>query len=94
MSQAKSFSARIYASPEYREGYRTGCQAAHLQRPEESPYLLQDLRHLGWIDAFYDAWSARRVEINRAWVHREALEPKATNDAVAPSAARLTNPQR
>jgi len=52
MSQAKSFSARIYASPEYREGYRTGCQAAHLQRPKESPYLLQDLRHLGWIDAF------------------------------------------
>jgi len=93
MSQAKSFSARIYASPEYRAGYRAGCQAAHLQRPEASPYLLQDLRHLGWIDAIYDAWSARRVEINRAWDHREQLETRAVDDAVAPSAGRLTNPQ-
>jgi hypothetical protein len=93
MSQAKSFSARIYASPEYCEGYRAGSQAAHLQRPDESPYQIQDLRHLGWIDAFYDVWSARRVEINRAWEHRETFEAKAPVDSRAAPSVRLTNPQ-
>jgi hypothetical protein len=91
MSQAKSFSARIYATPGYREGYSAGCQAARLRRSDANPYLLQDLRHLGWMDAFYDAWSARRVEISRASKHREIFETKAINDTVEPSVGRITN---
>ena len=92
MSQAKSFSARIYATPAYLEGYSAGCKAAHLRRPDDNPYLPQDLRHRGWLDAFYDAWSARRVEISRASEHREIFETKVINDTVAPATGRITNP--
>jgi hypothetical protein len=91
MTRTKSFSARIYATPGYREGYSAGCKAAHLRRPDDNPYLLEDLRHLGWMDAFYDAWSARRVEISRASERREVFEPKAINNTVAPSTGRITN---
>jgi hypothetical protein len=51
----------------------------------------QDLRHLGWMDAFYDAWSARRVEISRASEQREIGETKALNETVSPPAGRITN---
>jgi hypothetical protein len=43
------------------------------------------------MDAFYDAWSARRVEISRASKHREIFETKAINDTVEPSVGRITN---
>jgi hypothetical protein len=92
MSQAKSFSERIYATPGYREGYSAGCKAAHLRRPDSNPYLPQDLHYLGWIDAFYDAWSVRRLEISRAAEHREDAESKTFGDPVAHSAGRTTNP--
>lgn len=91
MPRAKSFSARIYATPEYREGYVAGCKAVHLQRPVASPYLIQDLRHLGWIDAIFDAWSARRVEISRAADCREIFEARALTDAESPPAGQIPN---
>jgi hypothetical protein len=57
---------RIYATVEYREGYRAGAHAARMHRPETSPFLSYDPRHIGWADALYDAWSARRTELSRA----------------------------
>jgi len=66
MSRSETIPALIYATAEYREGYRSGLNAARRHRPETSPFLPQDPRHLGWADAVYDAWSARRMELSRA----------------------------
>ena len=70
MPRTQILPARIYSTPEYRKGYEAGGKAARTQRPRENPYLPQDLRHLGWADACYDNWSARRVEFDRASVCR------------------------
>jgi hypothetical protein len=85
MSRAQSLSSKIYASPTYREGYGAGSKAAHLRRADFNPYQPQDLRYLGWMDAFYDAWSARRVEISRASEHRDIFRRNSTAEAVVPS---------
>lgn len=58
---------RIYATPEYREGYAAGAQAARAGRREPNPYMPLDLRHLGWEDAGYDTWSARQFR-GGAWL--------------------------
>lgn len=91
MSKTQRLSARLYASPSYREGYGAGCAAARLLRANVNPYPPQDLRHLGWMDAFYDAWSARRVEISRASDHREIFRHRTVTDAVAPWAGSAGN---
>jgi hypothetical protein len=81
-------SVRIYATPAYCEGYGAGCKAAHLRRADINPYPLQDLRHLGWMDAFYDSWSARRVEISRAAEHRDIFHAGAIAESAVPIAER------
>jgi hypothetical protein len=86
MPPYQSSSTGVYASPAYRQGYAAGVKAAHLRRPDTNPYLLQDLRHLGWMDAFYDAWSARRVEISRASERRDVPRIDALAESMAPSA--------
>jgi hypothetical protein len=92
MPQNQPLSARLFASPSYRDGYGAGCKAAHLRHPDTNPYLPQDLRHLGWTDAFYDAWSARRVEISRAADQREIFPINTATDGVAPCQGRVRNP--
>jgi hypothetical protein len=91
MPKNQRLSARLYASPSYREGYGAGCAAARLLRANDNPYPPQDLQHLGWMDAFYDAWSARRVEISRASEHREMFPVGAAMDATEPWAGRIGN---
>jgi hypothetical protein len=83
MPRTQTLPARIYSTPEYRKGYEAGCKAARAQGPQENPYLPQDLRHLGWADACYDNWSARRVEFDRVSVSREEFHPKTIANAFA-----------
>ena len=85
MLLSQSFSNGVYASPAYREGYAAGVKAAHLLRPNSNPYPFQDLRHLGWTDAYYDAWSARRVEVNRASELRDISLAVSSTAPLAPS---------
>jgi len=77
MFRIRSLPARFYATPEYREGYGAGALAAESGEPPENPYLPYDLHHLGWGDACYDDWSARRRGVRRGLVWRQALRPAA-----------------
>jgi hypothetical protein len=83
MPRPPTFPARLYAAPEYREGYAAGCRAARARRPAENPYLPQDLRHVGWADAGYDNWSARRVEYERVAGRRAEFHPQTVANAFA-----------
>jgi len=75
--------ARLYATPEYRRGYAIGSRAARAGLAEENPFLPQDLRHVGWADAWYDHWSARRVEIERVVGRRVDFRPRTIANALA-----------
>ena len=83
MPPSRTFQARLYATPEYRAGYAAGCRAARAGPPAENPFLPQDLRHVGWTDASYDNWSARRVEFDRVSVCCEEFHPKTVANAFA-----------
>ncbi|HUJ43142.1 MAG TPA: hypothetical protein VLW52_06000 [Opitutaceae bacterium] len=83
MPPPRTLPARLYAAPEYRAGYAAGCRAARARQADENPYLLQDLRHVGWADACYDQWSARRVEFERAAGRRAESHSQAPASAVA-----------
>ena len=72
MPRSRTIPARIYSTAEYREGYWAGARAARVHRPDSSPFLSHDPRDLGWSDALYDAWSARRVELRRAATRTES----------------------
>jgi hypothetical protein len=80
---SRTFPARLYATPEYRAGYAAGCRAARGGQPAENPFLPQDLRHVGWTDASYDNWSARRVEIERVAGGRAEFRPKTVTGSFA-----------
>jgi hypothetical protein len=75
--------ARIYSTREYRKGYEAGCKAVHVHGSQENPYLPQDPRHLGWADARYDNWSARRIGFDRVSVCRIDFHPKTVANAFA-----------
>jgi hypothetical protein len=62
-----------YRSREYREGYGAGRAAAKARKAVPHPYWEDELQHVAWNDAQYDAWSAGQIEISRRSAFGDAL---------------------